>query len=200
MSGLGTAMSGGKRTNSDKPRRGDDYYPTPPEATAALARAEGVRLAGARIWEFACGDGVMASTLTRCGLNVARASDLVDRGFGEPRVDFLATTSRGDCDAGITNPPFNLAPKFIRHALLELRLPYLALLLKSQFWHAARRSSLFEACPPSVLYPMTWRVDFLQQGAPTMDTMWCVWDQCRPGTAYRLLHKSDADEAMDALI
>ena len=74
----------------------------------------------------------------------------------------------------ITNPPFSLAEKFIERAW-EFKKPF-ALLLKSQYWHAARRYDLFERCTPSAIFPLTWRPDFLGEGgSPLMDVMWVVW-------------------------
>ena len=56
------------------------------------------------------------------------------------------------------------------------------MLLKSQYWHAAKRAQLFREIPPSYVLPLTWRPDFLfkerngEKGAsPLMDVMWCVW-------------------------
>lgn len=76
-------------------------------------------------------------------------------------------------DIIITNPPFSLSEEFILHAW-ELGKPF-ALLLKSQYWHAARRYELFTRCTPSEILPLTWRPDFDGRGAPLMDVMWCVW-------------------------
>lgn len=80
----------------------------------------------------------------------------------------------------ITNPPFSLAEEFIRHAA-KIGKPF-AMLLKSQYWHAAKRAQLFREIPPSYVLPLTWRPDFLfkerngKKGAsPLMDVMWCVW-------------------------
>ena len=94
-------------------------------------------------------------------------------------IDYLATESK-ECDWIITNPPFSLADEFIRHAA-EIGKPF-AMLLKAQYWHAAKRAQLFCEVPPSYVLPLTWRPDFLfkerngKKGAsPLMDVMWCVW-------------------------
>ena len=70
--------------------------------------------------------------------------------------------------------------EFIRHAA-EIGKPF-AMLLKAQYWHAAKRAQLFREIPPSYVLPLTWRPDFLfkerngKKGAsPLMDVMWCVW-------------------------
>src|SRR3989304_715775 len=66
-------------------RERNDFYPTPPEATRALLGVE--RFVDA-IWEPACGDGAICRELHAAGYEV-EASDLIDRGYGEARVDFL---------------------------------------------------------------------------------------------------------------
>ena len=68
------------------PRRlPNEFYPTPPEATRALLSVETF---DGSIWEPACGEGAIASVLKDAGHTVV-ATDLVDYGFGIPRVDFL---------------------------------------------------------------------------------------------------------------
>ena len=58
--------------------------------------------------------------------------------------DFL--THSVDCDWIITNPPFNMADKFIKRAV-ELKKPF-AFLLKTQFWHSKKRLEVFRETPP----------------------------------------------------
>ena len=172
MTGLGAAMAGG---NPRDGRADDDFYPTPPDATRALIAAEGARiglLGGGAVWEPACGDGAMAAVLADAGFEVV-ASDLHDRGHGETGVDFLAARA-ARAAAIVTNPPFVLAEAFIRHAL-ALDVDYLALLLKATYWHAAGRAALWRAWQPAAVYPLTWRPDFIDGGAPTMDCAWVVW-------------------------
>ena len=166
-------ISGG---NSATGRRQSDFYPTPPEATIALVQF--VRLErGTVVWEPAFGEGDMGQALGACGLTVY-GTDIRD---GQ---DFLARDHPDGIDAPfnwiITNPPFSLAEEFIRHAA-KIGKPF-AMLLKSQYWHAAKRAQLFREIPPSYVLPLTWRPDFLfkerngEKGAsPLMDVMWCVW-------------------------
>ena len=117
----------------------------------------------------------MANVLEGYGYDVI-STDLVDRGFEDMLGEFNfldVLRPHQPCDAIITNPPFNLASKFISKALSFT--PIVAMLLKSQFWHAARRLPLFEKHPPSRVLPLTWRLDFTGGGAPTMDCTWFVW-------------------------
>lgn len=168
MKNLGVALSGGHGNRRDK-----DFYPTPPEAVVALLEA-GILPASGRVWEPACGDGAISRILERYRYGVV-STDLVDRGFGNGGVDFLET-DRLLAPNIVTNPPFSLAEKFIRHAL-GLGAETLALLLKAQYWHAASRLDLFEKHRPSVIAPLTWRLDFTGGGAPTMDCAWVVWNK-----------------------
>src|SRR5437762_7357044 len=67
--------------------RGDDFYPTPPEAVHALLS---VYQPPHCIWEPACGDGAIVNVLHAAGHHVI-ASDLNDWGCPDSnsRVDFL---------------------------------------------------------------------------------------------------------------
>lgn len=154
-----------------------DFYETPPEVTVALI--DFLETAGHLhpgqdvIWEPACGAGKMAEVMCNAGYHVV-CTDLNDFGYGRAGVDFLESSRR--CDWIITNPPFNQATEFIRHAL-ALGFPC-AFLLKSQFWHARSRLQLFRDNPPTYVLPLTWRPDFLygaKSGSPTMEILWTVW-------------------------
>jgi hypothetical protein len=91
-----------------------DFYPTPPEATRALLSVEAF---DGTIWEPACGNGAMSAVLQTAGYEVV-STDLVDRGFGTPGIDFLKQTVPRAKHI-VTNPPYGrgLADRFIQHAL-----------------------------------------------------------------------------------
>lgn len=175
-------------------RRELDFYPTPPDATHALMQF--MRDAGYidddwSVWEPACGNGAMSEVIKQYAPNI-RNSDLRETGYGEGGTNFL--DMKFDCDAIITNPPFNLSEQFIEHALSQAST--VAMLLKSQYWHAARRHALFERFPPAWVLPLTWRPDFLYdqrsngaKGAPTMEVHWTVWRISDTNTKYRLLKR-----------
>lgn len=65
-----------------------DFYPTPPEGTRALLAAERFR---GSIWKPACADGAVSKVLAAHGYQVV-STDLIDRGFGTPGINFLAET------------------------------------------------------------------------------------------------------------
>ena len=177
--------------NPTKGRVKNDFYPTEPEATQALINHEGAGLPQ-QIWEPACGNGAMSKVLIASGRTVF-SSDLIDRGYGDRFVNFLLTDN-AVFPAICTNPPFELAEEFIRHAH-KLRVRYLALILKAQYWHADCRAGLFALFPPSRIYALTWRLDFLGLGAPTMDRIWCVWDDSPDKTRYLLMRKPTEPKA-----
>lgn len=190
MSGQSLANAAGKDT-----RRELDFYPTPSEVTHALLKfliaggnlPDGDAAIDFSIWEPACGDGAMSSVLSDYGFYVY-STDLRETGYGVGGVNFL--TTEYDCDAVITNPPFNVSEDFIRHALDQA--PIVAMLLKSQYWHAKKRAPLFGEHPPAYVLPLTWRQDFMggsRGGAPTMEVHWTVWIQGVVDTRMRILTK-----------
>ena len=119
----------------------------------------------------------MARVLEEAGLMV-EASDLIDRGFGEHGRNFL--DSQTNARAIVTNPPFSLAREFIRHALAGLRVEYLALLLPATVFQSREGAKLFADHPPSVLYQMSFKPKFRDNGN-YMTFAWIVWDIRRPG-------------------
>lgn len=105
-------------------RQKDDFYATDPEALEKLLDGCSEWLQESfnslypfgYIWECACGNGNLASTLIyRYGYKVY-ASDLKDRGYGISGIDFLKT-SKTKGDIILTNPHYSLATEFIEHAL-----------------------------------------------------------------------------------
>ena len=112
-------------------REGSDFYPTPPDVTHALMKFLKLPSENYTIWEPACGDGSMSKVLSEYCENVISTDIRNDSGFGDGGVDFLQT--KKDCDAIITNPPFNISEQFIRHALEINSDGVVAMLLKSQY-------------------------------------------------------------------
>jgi len=95
-------------SSTDNKRRELDFYPTPPDVTHALMRF--LELPPCTIWEPACGNGAMSDVLVQYGHAVV-SSDLRHTGYGEGGIDFLSADR--ECDAVITNPPFNISEAFI---------------------------------------------------------------------------------------
>lgn len=163
-----STIIGGKGSNK---RRELDYYPTPKECTIALM--DFLQLPKLIIWEPACGTGEMSKVIASYGHTVI-SSDIRDTGYGEGGIDYL-TATKIDHNAVITNPPFNLSEEFIKKATGSIEI--VAMLLKSQYWHAKKRNKIFTYKTPSYVLPLTWRPDFTMngKGSPTMDMIWTVW-------------------------
>lgn len=181
-------LTGG--TGKEK-RRDLDFYPTPSDVTWALLQF--LKLpTGLAVLEPACGTGEMATVLSAYGFQVT-STDLNHTGFGTGGVDFLtAELAPNSYGAVITNPPFCTSQQFIERALTAA--PCVAMLLKSQYWHAKKRSTLFESHPPAYVLPLSWRPDFMngsRGGAPTMEVAWSVWLRGETDTRYRVLSKPE---------
>lgn len=169
---------------SGGPRRPQDFYPTPWDVTEAILP----RIADfpQEIWEPACGDGAMSKVLEKAGHAVI-STDLIDRGYGTGGEDFLTrVAARGE--SLVTNPPFDKAREFIEQAF-DLGVSHCAMLLKTSFWHAKRRASLFHKWQPAEIWALTWRPDFTGAGRPHRDAIWVVWRPTAQPTTYGLLHR-----------
>jgi len=178
-------MAGGRGKGVERTRPADDHFATPREAVFALLYAVD-HMVGHVVHEPCCGDGRMARVLEAFGHQVV-ATNLADRGYGETGLDFLKHPIRAP--SVITNPPFALAADFIAHGVSQGP-DFFALLLKMTFWNAAKRIDLWERFPPRLILPLTFRLDFTNQGAPTMDVGWYCWgSRVPPGFSMQLLPK-----------
>ena len=159
---------------------GPDYFPTPEWATRALIANE--KFEG-DIWEPACGDGAMSRVLKRTGCPII-STDLFDRGFGDPGVDFLQAERLADNI--VTNPPYNSAEAFVKAGLLQSRRK-LALLLRLAFVEGANRQrTIFAKMPPTRIWVFSERITFypagaVQKGSGTTAYAWFVWDKHEMG-------------------
>ena len=98
-----------------------DFFPTPPWGTRALCE-QMIDLAGATVWEPACGRGHMLRPLREYAAYV-HGSDIEDRGAGQV-FDFLSLEGLGlgeppfgPVDWVVTNPPFAPLHRFVTCAL-----------------------------------------------------------------------------------
>lgn len=153
----------------------DDFFPTPLECTIALYMAEKEGIPH-DVWEPACGEGDISKYLEDMGHAVI-STDLVDRGYGLGRVDFLMETKGPQ--AIVTNPPFKLSEKFVRHALFELDVEYLALLMRADWWHGPQRLDIFEKHPVTRELKLGWRPNIFGIGNEDQRCRlsWYVWDK-----------------------
>jgi hypothetical protein len=160
---------------------GADFFPTPKWATHALIENE--EFSG-NIWECACGDGSMSEVLELTQQKIY-SSDLYDRGFGDPNIDFLTSTRTSDNI--ITNPPYNSAEGFITHGLPKAKNKF-ALLLRLAFLEGKNRANtIFNSNPPSRIWVFSERITFYPagvkpKGSGTTAYAWFVWDKNAPKT------------------
>lgn len=181
---------------SDKHARNHaDFYATPPEATWALLPHLPNR---GSVLEPCCGDGAIAKVVQASGrFTKVFASDLHDRGYAPGGVDFRSYDPEVLADYGIavvTNPPFTLAAEFIEHYCAQTKRPWVALLLKGSFWHAASRADLFVRTAPACVMPLTWRpnMDPSRGKSSLMEFAWTLWAPWRvQECAYKLLHRAN---------
>ena len=158
-----------------------DFYPTPPWAVNALLEYE--NFAG-KILEPACGTGNISIMLQEKGFSVI-SSDIADYGYGEPNVDFFSVKKR--IDNIITNPPYNEADKFVKHAL-QLATKKIALLLRLSFLEGAKRyNDIYATTPPTTVLVFTKRLTFNPElikgnsGSGHVTYAWFIWDKEKLG-------------------
>jgi hypothetical protein len=166
-------------------RQAEDFYTTPPEAVRALVLTESAarRPIPSLIWEPACGRGDISLELGFNGYMVI-SSDLVDRGYGEPGVDFLKA-SELLAQGIVTNPPYSHAAAFCRHAL-ELGAVYVAMLLRVTALAGKERGQLYADHPLARVLVISDRIATPRNGAPqkgggVMDFAWFIWDRRHAG-------------------
>ena len=114
-----------------------DQYETPAWVTLALIRHL-PKFIG-KIWEPACGSGKMVAALRQAGFDVV-GSDITQG------LDFNSQVPETGVSAIITNPPYTLAREFIERALHFNTTRIVAMLLRTDFDHAASRLHLFADC------------------------------------------------------
>jgi hypothetical protein len=100
-------------------------------------------------------------------------------------VDFLhhAPPQTG-ISAIITNPPYALAREFIERALRFDGVRVVAMLLRTDFDHAATRAHLFAGCPMfAKKVVLTKRIRWFEDstGSPSFNHCWMIWDRQHRG-------------------
>ena len=162
--------------------RGIDAYFSPPEAIASLLHIEQAHLPRC-IWEPAAGDGAMVRPLRGAGYTVI-ASDIADYGLEdcEAGLDYLKAKPPPDAQGIVTNPPYKPAERFARKALREV--PYVALLLRTNFLESAKRLPFFREHEPARIWisarrlPMMHRFGWsgLRNNYSNTCHAWFIWD------------------------
>lgn len=186
MSGLGTfsATSRNRAAALGSAREKDDFYRTPASATEELLRAE--VLLPHRIWEPACGDGAISRVLESHGHEVV-STDLVDRGYGTARRDFLMEREL-PAPCIVTNPPFKLADEFVLHAL-DIGAETVCMFMRLAWLEGrARHARLWSKHPPARIWTFAARQTLWRGDDPNAQTTggaiafaWFVWTRGHSG-------------------
>lgn len=180
----------------------DDWYVEPSWCTSFLLERES--FAGSDVWDPACGQGNIVSTLRTAGIQ-AFGTDL------RTRTPHNLVTDRSEWFAGernfldgsratplapavtigaiVTNPPYGhakLAEEFIRHAGNFPQVRKLAVFVNAKFMFGrARAAGLFTELPPTRIWPILPRPScppgqYLEGGGRATggvaDYIWMVWD------------------------
>jgi hypothetical protein len=155
-----------------------DGYPTPSWVTAALV-PHIPDLDKRRLWEPARGKGQMLRELQKHCPDT-HGSDI------ETGTDFLQQTNQLRANAVISNPPYTLAREFIEHAihLTQETAGLVAMLLRTDYDHAATRQHLFSGCPIfAKKLVLTKRIVWFDgpKAAPSFNHAWYVWNHTHRG-------------------
>lgn len=119
--------------------------------------------------------------------HIVVSSDLVDRGYGENRIDFLMELASRAPNV-VTNPPFKLAIPFVRQSL-ALTTGKVAMLFKLAFLEGQERAAMFRETPLARVWIFSRRLAFSGANAPAkkdadsggmMAFAWFVWDHAYP--------------------
>jgi len=168
----------GASNHSSGARQIHDFYATDPIAAEWLLKLEKFNH---NIWEPAVGQGHLAKPFMEAGYEV-KCTDLIDRGFGQGGIDFLACTEKWSGDI-ITNPPYKYALEFIEHSLsLVEDGNKVCMFLKVQFLEGKeRRKRLFDITPPCRVWVSSSRISCIKNGTDVADAIqayaWYVWEK-----------------------
>lgn len=155
---------------------GDAYFTREEWVTKALPETAALR---APIWECAAGGGHMAAVLAR--YHHVWTSDIASHGYPLGQVaDFLRLDVPWDGSI-VTNPPYDQAELFIRHALdlTKLHGGMVAMLLRNEYDSAKSRSGLFAGHHAFAMKIVLRKRPRWIEGpgaSPRHNFAWYVWD------------------------
>ena len=167
----------GASNHSIGERQSEDYYATEPKAAELLLE---IIPELNNIWECACGEGHLAKVFNSAG-KLAKATDLIDRGYGNVENFLLCSESYRNGDI-VTNPPYIYAQQFVEHALSLVDTGrYVCMFLKVLFLEGKARKKLFSQYPPKTVYISSSRIkcakngDFKSYTSSAIAYAWFVW-------------------------
>jgi len=172
----GTGLAGMSMTRE---RIENDFYATPYASVHAILRKETLK---GSILEPACGSGNISQILKMYYPNqLIVSTDLVDRGYGIPNVDFLTHDFGKKFDNVITNPPFKYAQQFIEKGL-EWSNDKVLMFAKVQLLEGQARRKMWDAVPLKYVYVFSERQNplpnntlFNEKGKKWNSTMCFSW-------------------------
>ena len=170
----------GARNFAKSERERHDFYATDPLALDALLDLISFET---NVWECACGQGHLSEVLKARGYNVF-SSDLIDRGYGDARIDFLGCKTKWN-GAIITNPPYKQALQFVKKALeVVCDGNHVVMFLRLLFLETKARGEFFKVHPPKWIYVSRSRVacakggNFEEHGKnKAICYAWFIWEK-----------------------
>lgn len=169
----------GSSEHSARARAQNDYYATDPKAIDALNKL--LPLNGLYIWECACGEGHLSKRMEQLGAKVV-STDLYDRNYGTPGVNFLKQT-RLLAPVIVTNPPYKYAQEFVEKSL-RLGADKVCMFLKLTFLEGQKRRGMFDTAPPKTVAVFSKRIQVAINGDPeefkkgsAVCYAWYIWEQ-----------------------
>lgn len=177
MNNISVYINIGASNHSLGERQSEDYYATDPLAGELLLETLPEL---DNIWECACGEGHLAKVFNSAG-KLAKATDLIDRGYGDVENFLLCSESYRNGDI-VTNPPYIYAQQFVEHALSLVDTGrYVCMFLKVLFLEGKARKKLFNQYPPKTVYISSSRIncakngDFKSYTSSAIAYAWFVW-------------------------
>lgn len=172
-----------------------DDFPTPPWATRALMEhviTPEFKINNFRplsVWEPAANRGYMARPLSEYFGRVV-ATDIFDYGYPLDGVfDFVTPPGTVRvADWIITNPPFVLAGKFIRRALITPGVSGVAMITRTSILESRGRfEKIWSVTPPTIVAQFVERVPMFKgridpKGSTATSYCWLVWRLGESGT------------------
>lgn len=169
----------GERT-SEYTRDTDDWYVEPEWCVEALKERHFFLKA---IHDPCCGMGTIPTVFDGTG------ADIVDRGYGYPRRNFLEDDTI--YDNIVTNPPYGIAQEVIEHAIAHTRYS-VAALVQVKFLCSQKRYNLFKRDETEAIYFLSKRPSMPPgrllvergesvRGNGSIDFCWVVWSHWNNG-------------------
>lgn len=152
----------GLHRHDQSEREKDDFYATDVRSILPLLEVMGWLNQSLKIRDNCCGAGHLSIMLEYYGHQVI-SSDLINRGYGIPDIDFLSDNILdGEFDATVMNPPYKLAVPFIEKSISQSE--YTCAFLRITFLEGVKKKAFFDENPPKYVAVFRWRVKSSKHG------------------------------------